>query len=135
MPASTGSSPAPSDSSASTTPAITPLHNPAKGAVVVQQQAPLGSTHPNTVIPGQTPDPSVPGAALGAKALLAKKFAKPSTISPTDALQSPCTQKLADAKGRRFSNKWVGVECALTDRGKPASLASRLNALQDENAK
>jgi len=30
----------------------------------------------NQVIPGQTVDPSIPGASLGQKALLAKKFAQ-----------------------------------------------------------
>ncbi|KAL1410189.1 hypothetical protein Q8F55_004194 [Vanrija albida] len=121
MPSPTGTTTPPTAStSAAPSPTIAPLHNPAQAALVVPPQAPLGSTHPNTVVPGASATP----AALGAKALLAKKFAKPSTVSPTDALQSPCTQKLADAKGRRFSNK-----------GKPAtSLASRLSAAQDENA-
>jgi hypothetical protein len=30
----------------------------------------------NQVVPGQTVDPSIPGASLGQKALLAKKFAQ-----------------------------------------------------------
>lgn len=42
---STGSTTPASDKSTSASPTIAPLHNPAKGAVVVQQQAPLGSTH------------------------------------------------------------------------------------------
>lgn len=62
-------------------------------------------TPANPVVPGQTVDAPAPGAHLGQKALLAKKFAsaKGSTVSPTDAIQSPCTKKLAGAKQRRFA--------------------------------
>jgi len=43
---------------------------------------------------------------MGAKALLAKKFAKnhnPTFISPTDNLMTPCTQKLTAAKKKHFT--------------------------------
>ncbi|GMK54695.1 hypothetical protein CspeluHIS016_0112810 [Cutaneotrichosporon spelunceum] len=84
---------------------VQPLRDPARAAMVVGQKAPLGSSNPNQVVPGQTVDHSIPGAMLGQKALLAKKFAsaKGSTVSPTDALQSPCTAKIASAKQRRFA--------------------------------
>ncbi|CAK9786084.1 hypothetical protein CC85DRAFT_283806 [Cutaneotrichosporon oleaginosum] len=96
-----------------------PLHDPARAAVVVGQKAPLGASNPNQVVPGQTVDHSIPGAALGQKALLAKKFASAqgSTVSPTDALQSPCTAKIASAKQRRFAKaKAPGLR--LTDDNK-----------------
>ncbi|RXK41447.1 hypothetical protein M231_01353 [Tremella mesenterica] len=79
--------------------------------------------HPNPVVPGQTTEPTLHGGVvgLGQKALLAKKFAKAnkSTISPTDALQSPITAKLAGAKQRHFV------------KGKPAGLTSALTAMRD----
>ncbi|KAK4689170.1 hypothetical protein P7C73_g921, partial [Tremellales sp. Uapishka_1] len=108
-------------------PTITPLHDPAHKAVVVQQHAPLGVANPNPVVPGQTTDPSVHGgtAGMGQKALLSRKFAKankPSLISPTDALQSPCTAKLAGAKQKHFT------------KGKPASLAQSFTAVRDRSS-
>lgn len=70
---------------------------------------------PANVVPGQTVDPSAPGAALGQKALFAKKFASDTkaTISPTDAIQSPCTAKLAGAKARHFSKCVAGCGAAV----------------------
>ncbi|KAL7419779.1 hypothetical protein Q5752_005695 [Cryptotrichosporon argae] len=102
-------------------PTITPMHDPEHRAVVIKQ-APLGVANMNQVVPGQMTDASIPRAALGQKALLAKKFAKankPSLISPTDALQSPCTAKLAGAKQRHFA------------KGKPASLANSFVAAKN----
>lgn len=133
----------------STTPSpqITPLHDPAHQAVIVNQQAPLGTANrscrcsrstgrnadgritANPVIPGRLTDPSIAGASMGQKALLAKRFAKakcarslatvrqaddcchskPSLISPTDQLQSPCTAKLSGAKQKHFQKSVLVV--------------------------
>ncbi|EIW69119.1 hypothetical protein TREMEDRAFT_71789 [Tremella mesenterica DSM 1558] len=104
-------------------PNITPLHDPKREAKVMQLHKPLGAVNPNPVVPGQTTEPTLHGGVvgLGQKALLAKKFAKAnkSTISPTDALQSPITAKLAGAKQRHFA------------KGKPAGLTSALTAMRD----
>ncbi|KAK1920919.1 hypothetical protein DB88DRAFT_501505 [Papiliotrema laurentii] len=105
-------------------PTITPLHDPAHRATVLPQAKPLGAINPNPVVPGQGANPSLPAdkaAGLGQKALLAKKFAKANkpTISPTDAMQSPCTAKLAGAKQKHFG------------KGKPASLAKSFLAIRD----
>ncbi|BEI80218.1 hypothetical protein CcaverHIS002_0107470 [Cutaneotrichosporon cavernicola] len=99
---------------------VQPLRDPARAAMVVGQKAPLGSSNPNQVVPGQTVDHSIPGAMLGQKALLAKKFAsaKGSTISPTDALQSPCTAKIASAKQRRFAKVKVAGLRLVSDENK-----------------
>ncbi|KAF9451682.1 hypothetical protein P691DRAFT_723415 [Macrolepiota fuliginosa MF-IS2] len=72
---------------------IQPLHNPSQAAQVVVPQAPLGNV--GNQVPG-----------MGAKALLAKKFAKahnPNFISPTDNLMTPVTQKLNAAKKKQFT--------------------------------
>ncbi|KAF5363638.1 hypothetical protein D9756_000663 [Leucocoprinus leucothites] len=72
---------------------IQPLHNPSQAAQVVVPQAPLGN------VVNQAP-------GMGAKALLAKKFAKahnPNFISPTDNLMTPITQKLNAAKKQQFT--------------------------------
>ncbi|KAJ3571433.1 hypothetical protein NP233_g3760 [Leucocoprinus birnbaumii] len=82
----------PNDSPASTP--IQPLHNPSQAAQVVVPQAPLGN-----VVNQQAP-------GMGAKALLAKKFAKahnPNFVSPTDNLMTPVTQKLNAAKNKHFA--------------------------------
>ncbi|BEJ11300.1 hypothetical protein CspHIS471_0107220 [Cutaneotrichosporon sp. HIS471] len=99
---------------------VQPLRDPARAAMVVGQKAPLGSSNLNQVVPGQTVDHSIPGAMLGQKALLAKKFAsaKGSTISPTDALQSPCTAKIASAKQRRFAKVKVAGLRLVSDENK-----------------
>lgn len=69
-------------------PTIEPLHAPGRAAVVQRQRNVSGpvnrefckgvcnSQPANDVIPGQTVDPAVPGAAMGQKALLAKKMAQ-----------------------------------------------------------
>jgi hypothetical protein len=91
------------------------MHNPSLAAHVVVPQAPLGN------VANQAP-------GMGAKALLAKKFAKsqrvffsptvkklvadrnassnPTYVSPTDNLVTPCTQKLNAAKKKHF-DKYV----------------------------
>ncbi len=90
---------------------IQPLHNPSQAAHVAVPQAPLGNVVNHA-----------PG--MGAKALLAKKFAKtqlvplfnfyvpevtehscsnPTFVSPTDNLMTPVTQKLNAAKKKQFS--------------------------------
>lgn len=77
----------PNDSSPST---IQPLHNPSQAAQVVVPQAPLGNQAPG----------------MGAKALFAKKFTKahnPNFVSPTDNLMTPVSQKLSEAKKKRFT--------------------------------
>ncbi|ORX36386.1 hypothetical protein BD324DRAFT_628652 [Kockovaella imperatae] len=65
-----------------------------------------------------------PAPGLGQKALLAKKFARANskpTISPTDQMQSPCTQKLSEAKQRHYG------------KGKPASLAQSFVAIRESS--
>ncbi|KAF8915915.1 hypothetical protein CPB85DRAFT_1217068 [Mucidula mucida] len=72
---------------------IQPLHNPSQAAKIVHPQAPLGN------LGNQAP-------GLGAKALLAKKMAKglkPSFVSPTDKMMTPCSQKLSDTKKKHFT--------------------------------
>ncbi|EKM80321.1 hypothetical protein AGABI1DRAFT_113519 [Agaricus bisporus var. burnettii JB137-S8] len=74
---------------------IQPLHNPSQAAQVVVPQAPLGNANLAYQAPG-----------MGAKALLAKKFAKthnPNFVSPTDNLMTPVSQKLNAAKKKQFS--------------------------------
>ncbi|KAF5321702.1 hypothetical protein D9619_000304 [Psilocybe cf. subviscida] len=78
----------PNDSPAGTP--IQPMHNPAQAANVPTNQAP----------------------GMGAKALLAKKFAKshnPTYISPTDNMMTPVTQKLNAAKKKHFNKPTNGV--------------------------
>ncbi|PIL36952.1 hypothetical protein GSI_00644 [Ganoderma sinense ZZ0214-1] len=85
----------PNDSPISTP--IQPMHNPAQAAHVVVPQAPLGNA-----TNGQYSQ--VPG--MGAKALLAKKFAKshnPTYVSPTDNMMTPCSQKLNQTKKKHFA--------------------------------
>ncbi|KAG7531240.1 hypothetical protein FFLO_04482 [Filobasidium floriforme] len=110
-------------------PTISPMHDPRqKKAVVQPPNKVLGAVNPNPVIPGQNTTPSgeqVYQQGLGQKALLAKRFAKankPSLVSPTDQMQSPCSQKLAGAKKRHFV------------KGKPVSLASSFLAAQSSPA-
>ncbi|KAI0751557.1 hypothetical protein C8Q80DRAFT_1098208 [Daedaleopsis nitida] len=77
---------------------IQPMHNPAQAAHVVVPQAPLGNAtngHYSQAAPG-----------MGAKALLAKKFAKthnPTYVSPTDNMMTPCSQKLNSTKKKHFA--------------------------------
>ncbi|KAI0637993.1 hypothetical protein C8Q77DRAFT_1153684 [Trametes polyzona] len=76
---------------------IQPLHNPAQAAHVVVPQAPLGNATNGTI--NQAP-------GMGAKALLAKKFAKthnPTYVSPTDNMMTPCSQKLNATKKKHFA--------------------------------
>ncbi|EJF62798.1 hypothetical protein BD309DRAFT_986811 [Dichomitus squalens] len=76
---------------------IQPMHNPAQAAHVVVPQAPLGNA-----TNGQYNQ--LPG--MGAKALLAKKFAKthnPTYVSPTDNMMTPCSQKLNQTKKKHFT--------------------------------
>ncbi|CDO71390.1 hypothetical protein BN946_scf184908.g148 [Trametes cinnabarina] len=76
---------------------IQPLHNPAQAAHVVVPQAPLGNATNGSI--NQAP-------GMGAKALLAKKFAKshnPTYVSPTDNLMTPCSQKLNATKKKHFT--------------------------------
>ncbi|KAI9632333.1 uncharacterized protein MKK02DRAFT_40637 [Dioszegia hungarica] len=120
---STNSTPA--KGSAGASPNITPMHDPAHQAKVIPQTKPLGLANPNPIVPGQNVDPSM-AAGLGQKALLAKRFAKASsksTVSPTDQMQSPCTQKLSGAKQRHFVKS-----------SKPASLAASFTAMRDSPA-
>ncbi|RPD66733.1 hypothetical protein L226DRAFT_556611 [Lentinus tigrinus ALCF2SS1-7] len=75
---------------------IQPLHNPSQAAHVVVPQAPLGNA-----TNGQLNQPG-----MGAKALLAKKFAKthnPTYVSPTDNMMTPCSQKLNATKKKHFT--------------------------------
>ncbi|WWD16737.1 hypothetical protein CI109_101168 [Kwoniella shandongensis] len=119
-PASASSTP--NKSSTTSSPTITPLHDPKHQAKIIPQAKPLGVANPNQVVPGQTMGNTAAG--LGQKALLAKRFAKANkpTVSPTDQLQSPCTAKLAGAKQRHFV------------KGKPASLAQSFTALRDSSS-
>ncbi|KAH9849975.1 hypothetical protein C2E23DRAFT_836930 [Lenzites betulinus] len=86
--------------SATTTPndsPIQPLHNPSQAAHVVVPQAPLGNA--TNGLMNQAP-------GMGAKALLAKKFAKshnPTYVSPTDNMVTPCSQKLNATKKKHFT--------------------------------
>ncbi|KAL1937726.1 hypothetical protein VTO73DRAFT_12879 [Trametes versicolor] len=90
--------------SATTTPSdtpigtpIQPLHNPGQAAHVVVPQAPLGNA--TNGLMNQAP-------GMGAKALLAKKFAKshnPTYVSPTDNMVTPCSQKLNATKKKHFA--------------------------------
>ncbi|KAI0824732.1 hypothetical protein BC628DRAFT_1377488 [Trametes gibbosa] len=86
--------------SATTTPndsPIQPLHNPSQAAHVVVPQAPLGNA--TNGLMNQAP-------GMGAKALLAKKFAKshnPTYVSPTDNMMTPCSQKLNATKKKHFT--------------------------------
>ncbi|KAI0774081.1 hypothetical protein C8Q74DRAFT_1368592 [Fomes fomentarius] len=76
---------------------IQPLHNPAQAAHVVVPQAPLGNATNGQF--NQAP-------GMGAKALLAKKFAKshnPTYVSPTDNMMTPCSQKLNQTKKKHFA--------------------------------
>ncbi|KAI0353462.1 hypothetical protein OH77DRAFT_1427138 [Trametes cingulata] len=76
---------------------IQPLHNPAQAAHVVVPQAPLGNA---------TNGPVNQAPGMGAKALLAKKFAKshnPTYVSPTDNMMTPCSQKLNATKKKHFA--------------------------------
>ncbi|KAI1786681.1 hypothetical protein LXA43DRAFT_1032865 [Ganoderma leucocontextum] len=76
---------------------IQPMHNPAQAAHVVVPQAPLGNATNGHYS-------QVPG--MGAKALLAKKFAKshnPTYVSPTDNMMTPCSQKLNQTKKKHFT--------------------------------
>ncbi|KAI9069250.1 hypothetical protein FKP32DRAFT_1560134 [Trametes sanguinea] len=76
---------------------IQPLHNPAQAAHVVVPQAPLGNATNGMM--NQAP-------GMGAKALLAKKFAKshnPTYVSPTDNMMTPCSQKLNATKKKHFA--------------------------------
>ncbi|KAI0650243.1 hypothetical protein C8Q79DRAFT_902945 [Trametes meyenii] len=76
---------------------IQPLHNPAQAAHVVVPQAPLGNATNGSLN-------QVPG--MGAKALLAKKFAKshnPTYVSPTDNMMTPVSQKLNATKKKHFT--------------------------------
>ncbi|KAI0772051.1 hypothetical protein BD413DRAFT_612877 [Trametes elegans] len=85
----------PSDSPISTP--IQPLHNPNQAAHVVVPQAPLGNSTNGQL--NQAP-------GMGAKALLAKKFAKshnPTYVSPTDNMMTPCSQKLNATKKKHFT--------------------------------
>ncbi|KAH9927205.1 uncharacterized protein BXZ73DRAFT_102791 [Epithele typhae] len=73
---------------------IQPMHNPSQAAHVVVPQAPLGNAT-NGQLPG-----------MGAKALLAKKFAKsqnPMFVSPTDNMLTPVSQKLNQTKKKHFA--------------------------------
>ncbi|KAK6906975.1 hypothetical protein L486_04302 [Kwoniella mangroviensis CBS 10435] len=117
MSSSTSSTP---NKSTSSSPTITPLHDPKHQAKVIAPSKPLGTANAN-IVPGQMTELSKAGAGLGQKALLAKRFAKANkpTVSPTDQLQSPCTAKLAGAKQRHFA------------KGKPASLAQSFTAIRD----
>ncbi|KAI0326690.1 hypothetical protein GY45DRAFT_1328650 [Cubamyces sp. BRFM 1775] len=75
---------------------IQPLHNPSQAAHVVVPQAPLGNS---------TNGPLNQAPGMGAKALLAKKFAKshnPTYVSPTDNMMTPCSQKLNATKKKHF---------------------------------
>ncbi|KAI0314807.1 hypothetical protein OF83DRAFT_1085406 [Amylostereum chailletii] len=75
---------------------IQPLHNPQNAAHVVVPQAPLGNA---------TNGPINQAPGLGAKALLAKRFAKgnPTYVSPTDNMTTPVTQKINAAKKKHFN--------------------------------
>ncbi|KAH9900028.1 hypothetical protein C8Q73DRAFT_743842 [Cubamyces lactineus] len=76
---------------------IQPLHNPGQAAHVVVPQAPLGNSTNGLL--NQAP-------GMGAKALLAKKFAKshnPTYVSPTDNMMTPCSQKLNATKKKHFT--------------------------------
>ncbi|KAI0368077.1 hypothetical protein BV20DRAFT_969662 [Pilatotrama ljubarskyi] len=76
---------------------IQPLHNPSQAAHVVVPQAPLGNA---------TNGPINQAPGMGAKALLAKKFAKshnPTYVSPTDNMMTPCSQKLNATKKKHFA--------------------------------
>ncbi|WVQ78702.1 hypothetical protein IAT38_000789 [Cryptococcus sp. DSM 104549] len=113
----------PSKQGSTSSPTITPLHDPTKPkAKVMQPVKPLGMSNPNQVVPGMNLNGAP--AAMGQKALLAKRFAKANkpTISPTDQLQSPCTAKLSSAKQRHFA------------KGKPASLAQSFTAIRDSSS-
>ncbi|RDX53648.1 hypothetical protein OH76DRAFT_1342706 [Lentinus brumalis] len=76
---------------------IQPMHNPSQAAHVVVPQAPLGNATNGQF--NQAP-------GMGAKALLAKKFAKthnPTYVSPTDNMMTPCSQKLNATKKKHFN--------------------------------
>lgn len=104
-PTPTGSMFTDMSSSTAASPMIAPLHEPKRSALVVKQQLPLGAAHresldrlhlsiltstANQVIPGQTVDHSIPGASLGQKALLAKKFAKAKSVQPISDCEMLC---------------------------------------------
>ncbi|KAF9520991.1 hypothetical protein BS47DRAFT_1310977 [Hydnum rufescens UP504] len=98
----------------SAAPSPQPLHNPAQAAVVHIPEAPLGN-HTNN------------NAAMGQKALLAKKMVKrsnPSIVSPTDKLMTPVTAKLSQAKKKHFSNsvKPLSFGSKLTEGGSTADI-------------
>ncbi|KAL7409480.1 hypothetical protein BDY24DRAFT_403221 [Mrakia frigida] len=100
-------------SSSSNSPQIDALHHPEQAAVVVQPLAPLANG-------GNAPSAITMGNQMGAgqKALLMKRMApgKPSMVSPTDNMMSPCTAKLAGTKKKHFS------------KGKPFALAGSFSA-------
>ncbi|KZT13060.1 uncharacterized protein LAESUDRAFT_740280 [Laetiporus sulphureus 93-53] len=75
---------------------VQPLHNPSQAAHVAVPQAPLGNA--TNGLSNQAP-------GMGAKALLAKKFASqnPKFVSPTDKLMTPVSQKLNAAKKKHFA--------------------------------
>ncbi|EFP85926.1 uncharacterized protein PGTG_11682 [Puccinia graminis f. sp. tritici CRL 75-36-700-3] len=74
---------------------VEPLHHPEEMAHVEVPHNVENIPHGTTVMNG--------------KALLAKKMAATGTsfYSPSDALVSPCTQKLSSQKGKRWANSKV----------------------------
>ncbi|CDZ96342.1 Spo12 [Phaffia rhodozyma] len=111
----------PSSSSASQH--IAPLHHPGQEAVVVQPHAPLSNSSAGNNIPPSVKNTITMGSQMGAgqKALLMKRMAsnKPSMVSPTDNMMSPCTAKLAGAKKKHFA------------KGRPMALAQSFSAVAD----
>ncbi|KIY73767.1 hypothetical protein CYLTODRAFT_448745 [Cylindrobasidium torrendii FP15055 ss-10] len=106
----------------STSAPIQPLHNPSQAAKVVHPQAPLGS------LGNQAP-------GMGAKALLAKKMsksAKPSFVSPTDKMMTPCSQKLSETKKKHFQKGPKPVQLFAT-KEETASSDEEMNT-EDEPA-
>ncbi|CCM04066.1 uncharacterized protein FIBRA_06225 [Fibroporia radiculosa] len=85
------------------------MHNPSQAAHVVVPQAPLGNA--TNGLPSQAP-------GMGAKALLAKKFAthNPKYVSPTDKMMTPVSQKLSAAKKKHFTKAAKPMQSLFSQR-------------------